>query len=284
MYKGTPDKNPGVSSPKNDETMKTPGQGSGPAQMQKPGVQSGQQRESGPVYSKSQGGRESVPGNENPGKMSRDGPGSGPHSLDCPGSGSQNKAGGHGGRIQGQEQMSQAPVGHESGPSGCGCPCMKNSGRQQGTDNGPSGKSDREFSDKSRWTPEDSGNSQYESPVKASGRQQMGQGPTGHESGPNGGGCPCMKNSDNQQGPENGPAGKSDREFSDKSRWAPEESGNGPRGGAIGQDRSYQGPANKDNEAFHHRFTNAGHHERSGCTDREGSGEKEVYLLVTEKC
>ncbi len=216
MYKGTPDKNPGVSSPKNDETMKAPGQGSGPAQMQKPGEQSGQQCESGPVYSKNQGDRETGSGNENPGKMSRDGPGSGPQSQDCPGSGSQNNAGGHGGRIQGQEQMSQAPVGHESGPSDCGCPCMKKSGRQQGTDNGPSGKADRELSD--------------------------------------------------------------------KSRWAPEESGNGPRGGAIGQDRSYQGPAIKDKEAFHHRFTNPGKHERSGCTDREGSGEKEVYLIVTEKC
>ena len=44
MYKGTPDKNPGVST-KNDEKMKAPGQGSGPAEMNKPGEQSGQQRE-----------------------------------------------------------------------------------------------------------------------------------------------------------------------------------------------------------------------------------------------
>ncbi len=266
MYKGTPDKNPGVSSPKNDEKMKAPGQGSGPAQMQKPGEQSGQQRESGQVNSKNQGGRESVPGNENPGKMSRDGPGSGPQSQDCPGSGSQNNAGGHGGRIQGQEQMRPGSGGHESGPSDCGCPSMKKSGRQQGTDNGPSGKADRELSDKSRWAPEESGNGQCESPVKASGRQQMRQGPAGQESGPNGGGCPCVKNTDHQQGPENGPAGKSDREFSDKGQRTPEESGNGPRGGAIGQDRSYQGPAIKDNEAFHHRLTNPGQHERSGCS------------------
>ncbi len=216
MYKGTPDKNPGLSSPKNDEKMKAPGQGNGPAQMLKPGDQSGRQHESGTAPSMSPGGREDCSGNGNPGTMSREAPGSENQSQGCPGSGSQNNPAGHGGPAHGQDQMRQGPAGHKFGL--------------------------------------------------------------------NEGDCPCMKNSDNQQGPKNRFAGDVDHEASDKSRWAPEESGNGPQGGAIGKDRSYQDPKIKDKEAFHHRLNNTGHHERSGCTDREGSGENEVYLLVTEKC
>ena len=264
MYKGTPDKNPGVSA-KNDETMKAPGQGNGPAQMQKPGDQSGQQRESGQAPSKNPGGRVTGTGNGNSGTMSREAPGSETQSQNCPGSGSHDTPGGHSGSAQGQDQMSQRPAGHEPGLTSGDCPCMKSSDKQQGAGNGPAEKGDREFSCKGSQAPEGSRNGQREAPANGPGNQQMGPGSMGHETGPNGGGCPCMKNSDNQQGPENGPAEKADRQFSGKGRWASEESGNGPRGGAINQDRANQGPDSKDTEAFHHRFSNAGKHERFGC-------------------
>jgi len=264
MYKGTPDKNPGISSSKNDEKMKAPGQGNGPAQMQKPGEQSDQQRESAQAPSKNHSGREAGSGNGNPGQMNREDPGSETQGQNCPGSGSQDNPGGHGGPAPGQDQMRPGPVGHETGPNGGGCPCMKNSGNQQRPGNGPGEKGDREFSCKGSQAPEESGNGQREAQAQAPGNQQMGPGPAGH-AGPNSGGCPCMKNPDNQQRPENGAAETADPGFSCKDRWAPEESGNGPRGGAIGHDRSYQGPAVQDNGSFHHRFNNAGHHERFGC-------------------
>jgi len=237
MYKGTPDKNPGASL-KNDEKMKSPGPGNGPAQMQKPGEQSGQ-RESGPVSPGNQGPANNQ-GNENPGQMNREVPGQGPQSQGFPGSESPDTAG-HGGPAPGNDQMSQGPAGQKHGQSGCNCPCMQNSDRQQDPANGPSGKSGHMSSDKGPKAPEGSMSGPREASGPAPGNVQMSKGPVGQKDDQNGGGCPGMQNSDRQQGPSNGPSGKADHPFSDKGPKAPEESANGPRGGAIGPDQTHQG-------------------------------------------